>query len=234
MRTRVVETVYVTEHDRSSSGRFRSDRTYQISAELIHALQSPVLDITTFLIRMGYFLPMWGLNGNDNEEINYPEPAEQQMLHTYNGWTATTGQNYDSGFLSDIFQQQLDAYTSPFSYDQQVNYTDNVTQDNSGLMAVCREMQHPHRSQYYPPPEWYQPYEVFNEEAKKRRGGGGCSLVKLLLGVGAFVGAFCFAAKCFSWLRSWFKVSPDESIVKMIPWRPAIYKHTHIMLDYVY
>lgn len=165
MRTRVVETVYVTEHDRSSSGRFRSDRTYQISAELIHALQSPVLDITTFLIRMGYFLPMWGLNGNDNEEINYPEPAEQQMLHTYSGWTATTGQNYDSGFLSDIFQQQLDAYTSPFSYDQQVNYTDNVTQDNSGLMAVCREMQHPHRSQYYPPPEWYQPYEGKNADS---------------------------------------------------------------------
>lgn len=55
VRTRVVETVYVTEHDGGGCGRFSADRTYEISCELIRALQSPQLDITTFLTQMGYY-----------------------------------------------------------------------------------------------------------------------------------------------------------------------------------
>lgn len=70
----------------------------------------------------------------------------------------------------------------------------------------------------------------FNEEAKKRKGGGGVSFVKTLL----CAGALCLAAKCFSWLRSWWNLDLNENILKAIPWRPPSDQHPHIMLDYVY
>lgn len=60
VRTRVVETVYVTEHEGGGSGRFSPGRTYEISFELIRALQSPQLDITTFLTQMGYYRDIQG------------------------------------------------------------------------------------------------------------------------------------------------------------------------------
>uniref|UniRef100_A0A3Q4HHF9 Uncharacterized protein n=1 Tax=Neolamprologus brichardi TaxID=32507 RepID=A0A3Q4HHF9_NEOBR len=55
VRTRVVEAVYITEHDPAAFGRFRFDRTFEISCELIQALQNPQLDLTGFLIQMGYY-----------------------------------------------------------------------------------------------------------------------------------------------------------------------------------
>lgn len=156
VRTRVVETVYVTEHDRTASGRFSPERTYQISAELIQVLQSPLLDITTFLTQMGYYAPIRVFQSHNVEEINYPEPSAQQMLQTYSGSTARTDQNYDLRFFPEDFQYQLDANMSPFSYDQQAHYT---AQNNHRLLTVYKEMQHICRTQRYPPYEWYEPYE---------------------------------------------------------------------------
>lgn len=159
VKTRVVETVYVTEHDTTVSGRFRSDRTYQISAELIQTLQNTALDITNFLYWMGYYSHIHMFRGNDAEEINYPEPSAQQMLQPYTGCTATTDQYYDFRFLSEVFEQQLDANMSPFNYDPQAHYTASVTQHNSELQAVYRELQQTRRTQYYPSRGWYQLYE---------------------------------------------------------------------------
>ena len=55
VRTRVVEKVYVTEHDEAAAGMFRRDGTHEVSSELIQALQNPQLDISTFLTQMGYY-----------------------------------------------------------------------------------------------------------------------------------------------------------------------------------
>lgn len=55
VQTRVVETVYVTEHDGRGRGKFSPNRTYEIRWELILALRNPQLDITTFLSQMGYY-----------------------------------------------------------------------------------------------------------------------------------------------------------------------------------
>lgn len=146
MRTRVVEKVYVTEHDRSAFGKFSPDGTYEISSELIQALQSPQLDLTTFLTQMGYYGDIQMVEGNDLEEIHYPEPSAQQMFNTvqtYSGSTATTGQIDDLRFFSEAFNQQLDVSEVPFSYDQ--HYFANVTSHNSGLVANYSEGQHKYR-----------------------------------------------------------------------------------------
>uniref|UniRef100_A0A3Q3GYB7 Uncharacterized LOC108251393 n=1 Tax=Kryptolebias marmoratus TaxID=37003 RepID=A0A3Q3GYB7_KRYMA len=52
VKTRVVEKVYVTEHDNEDLGGFRSDGTHEISPELIRVLQDPQLDLSTFLTFM--------------------------------------------------------------------------------------------------------------------------------------------------------------------------------------
>uniref|UniRef100_A0A8C7YC38 Uncharacterized protein n=1 Tax=Oryzias sinensis TaxID=183150 RepID=A0A8C7YC38_9TELE len=51
--SRQVEAVYVTEHDDADFGMFRHDGTFQVSAELIRALQNPQLDLSAFLTQMG-------------------------------------------------------------------------------------------------------------------------------------------------------------------------------------
>lgn len=105
VKTRVVETVYVTEHEAAMSGRFRSDRTYEISSELIQALQNPQLDLTTFLIQMGYYVNV--LQGV--EAMPYSDPAAQQtfsVVQNYSGATATA--------------QLLHSY--PCSYEQTRSY----------------------------------------------------------------------------------------------------------------
>uniref|UniRef100_A0A3P9MPF3 Uncharacterized protein n=1 Tax=Oryzias latipes TaxID=8090 RepID=A0A3P9MPF3_ORYLA len=45
-----VEAVYVTEHDDADLGMFRHDGTFQVSAELIRALQNPQLDLNLVII----------------------------------------------------------------------------------------------------------------------------------------------------------------------------------------
>ncbi|XP_070780068.1 uncharacterized protein [Enoplosus armatus] len=235
VRSRVVEAVYVTEHDRAAFGRFSPDRTCEISPELIQALQSPQLDLTSFLVQTGYYGYI--------EEIRYPEPSAQQVfstVQTYSGSTARTVQNYDLRFFSEAFSQQLGVSIEPFSYDQQVPYIANVTSHSSGLVANYSEGQREYRRpkankgprdwiQSYWPCGWERPYEGFGDEAKKRSGGGGFGLGKILLGVGVL----CLAAKCFSWLRNWWKLDFKNHVAK-IPWRTPSYQHTHTMLDYMY
>uniref|UniRef100_A0A3B4Z9L3 Uncharacterized LOC103370026 n=1 Tax=Stegastes partitus TaxID=144197 RepID=A0A3B4Z9L3_9TELE len=48
-RSRVVEAVYVTEHDDNAFGRFRADRTFEISCSLIRVLQNQQLDVSSLL-----------------------------------------------------------------------------------------------------------------------------------------------------------------------------------------
>ncbi|KAM9314764.1 uncharacterized protein KZ484_024427 [Pholidichthys leucotaenia] len=59
LSTRLVEMVYITEHNGAFLGRFRPEGTYQISSELILALQDPGLDLTAFLTMMGYYGNMY-------------------------------------------------------------------------------------------------------------------------------------------------------------------------------
>ncbi|TKS69348.1 hypothetical protein D9C73_003412 [Collichthys lucidus] len=232
VRTRVVETVYVTEHDGAGCGRFSPDRTHEISFELIRALQSPQLDLTTFLIQTGYYALVQAVQTNDVEDIYYP-------VQIYSGSTTGTTQSHDVQFFSQAFNQHLGVNIAPFSYDQQQHYIVNVTSHNNTHVGNYGEVQHEYRRpkaikwprslrQSYWLSGWEQFYEGLKEEAKKRSGGGGISFFKILLSVGAL----CMAAKCFSWLRSWWKV--DETVIKKIPWRAPSYPHTHIMLDYVY
>ncbi|XP_071361838.1 uncharacterized protein [Trachinotus anak] len=235
VRTMVVETVYVTQHDSAAFGRFCPEGTYEISSELIQALQSPQLDLTTFLTMMGYYGDIQGVQ--DMEELHYPE-ASAQTVQTYSGFTAGPGSD-DLRFLSEAFNQQLDINIS-FSYDQQVHNTVSVTSYNPGPVANYSEVQRKHRRPKANKRHralrqsdwmygWEQAYTAFDKDARKRNGGGGggVSLVKILLGAVALY----VTAKCFRWLRSWWK---EENILKMIPWKTPSYQHTHVMLDYVY
>lgn len=146
VRTRMVETVYVTEHDGASFGSFSPDRTYEISSELIRALQSPQLDLTAFLSQMGYYDDIQVVQ--DIEEIRYREPSNCVSMfniqETYNGSTART-ENDNLRFFSEASIQQININRVPLSYDQQVHYTVNVTPYNSGLVANTSEVQHKYR-----------------------------------------------------------------------------------------
>ncbi|XP_006808827.2 uncharacterized protein LOC102790354 [Neolamprologus brichardi] len=86
VRTRVVEAVYITEHDPAAFGRFRFDRTFEISCELIQALQNPQLDLTGFLIQMGYYVNvLQGLG-----EIPYSDPSAQQTCSVVRHYSYNT------------------------------------------------------------------------------------------------------------------------------------------------
>lgn len=134
VRTRVVETVYVTEHDGAGCGRFSPDRTHEISFELIRALQSPQLDLNTFLIQTGYYANVQAVQTNDVEDIHYP-------VLTYSGSTTGTAQSHDVQFFSQAFNQHLGVNIAPFSYDQQRHYIVNVTSHNNTLVGNYGEVQ---------------------------------------------------------------------------------------------
>uniref|UniRef100_A0A3Q0R983 Uncharacterized protein n=1 Tax=Amphilophus citrinellus TaxID=61819 RepID=A0A3Q0R983_AMPCI len=131
VKTRVVETVYVTEHDAAMFGRFRSDRTYEISSELIQALQNPQLDLTTFLIQMGYYVSV--VQGI--EEIPYSDPPAQQMYNAVQNYSRPTAA-----------AQQV--YSYPCSYNQHGYYSD-VTSQSRLTTDYYRYWQS----------SWEQPYE---------------------------------------------------------------------------
>ncbi|KAK2815553.1 hypothetical protein Q5P01_026020 [Channa striata] len=236
VRTRVLETVYITEHDGAFSGRFSPNRTYEISSELIQALQNPLLDLSTLLTQMDYYRNIQVFQSNAIEDIYYPEPSAQQMLNvgqTYSGSTATTGQTFGLQFYSDAFHQQPNVTTASYNYDQQVHYAASGNPYSSTFVDVYNDLQDSYRRHSYWRRGWVQPYEDLWEGAKKRnegREGSDFSFVKFLLGVGALY----LAIKCFGWLRGCLEESSDENILKRIPWRTPSYKHTHIMLDYVY
>ncbi|XP_042340264.1 uncharacterized protein LOC121941522 [Plectropomus leopardus] len=231
VKTRVVEMVYVTEHDGVSFGKFNADRTYQVSLELIQALQNPQLDLTAFLTQTGYWGNMQVVRA-DNLEMHYPELSAQQMfdwMQNYSGYTARTVRDGLS-FFEETFNQQLNVNREPFSYDQNVYYNVNTTSNNSGYVARYSDVQQ--RPRVYRDSNWIYDWKLsrgFHEADKKGNGGGGISFVKILLGAGALY----LAAKCFSWLRSCWKEDLDEYILKKITWRTPVYQH-HPMLDYVY
>lgn len=245
VRTRVVETVYVTEHDTAVFGRFSPDRTHEISCELIQALQNPQLDLTTFLTQMGYYGDMVVVQDNNINETHYPEPSAQPMYNMVqtNSGSTTMEQSDNLRFFSEAFNQQLNVNIEPFSSDQQGYYTVNITQYNSGLaVEVQPKYRRPKAKkrqqalwQSYCHSEWERAYKGFAEESNKRNGGGGgggggIGLIRILLSVGALY----LAARCFSWLRSWWNSDLNEHVLKMMPWRTPSYQRTHIMLDYVY
>ncbi|XP_070684361.1 uncharacterized protein [Pempheris klunzingeri] len=165
VRTRIVGTVYVTEHDESAFGRFSRDRTYEISSELIQVLQSPQLVLPTFLTQMGYYGDTDEIQANNTLQIYYPEPSAYQMFNTVQTYSGSTGRTDQS----DSLQFFSEAYNSRFVE----NYNE---------------------VQSYWPSRWEQPYDAegFNK-AKKRNGGGGPSFFKILLSVGAlYLAAKCF------------------------------------------
>ncbi|XP_029287813.1 uncharacterized protein LOC115008374 [Cottoperca gobio] len=231
VRTRVVETVYVTEHDGAAFGSFSTARTFEIHPELIQALQSPQLDLTAFLTQTGYWGDMQVVQANNMEEIHYLQPSAQQMFNiTYSGSTARTQR--------DSFNQQLDVNGEPFSYDQQVQYIVNVTSHNSRFMACNSEVQLKYRKRKankrpralrtsYWQSGREKLYKDFDEVKKGKEGGG--SFVKILL----IAGMLYLTAKSLSWLRSRWKLDLNENILRMLPWRTPSYQY-HILLDYVY
>ncbi|MEQ2186184.1 hypothetical protein GOODEAATRI_026128 [Goodea atripinnis] len=76
VKTRVVEKVYVTEHDYGDIGQFRSDGTHEVSPELIRVLQNSQLDLSSFLTQMGYYEDEEMFQ--DTEEMQ--DPSVQMML----------------------------------------------------------------------------------------------------------------------------------------------------------
>ncbi|XP_041839270.1 uncharacterized protein LOC121638498 [Melanotaenia boesemani] len=232
----VVETVYVTEHDDAAFGRFRPDRTHKVSSELVRALQNPQLDISSFLIQMGYY-------GNaevfeDAAEMYDSDPATQLICSMM--------QNDHLGFFSEAFSQHLGMNFDPFGSDQHAQHGFNTNSHSSGPVVsygnVKRKNKKPKAvKKPRAPREFYwdyswRPYKAYDEEEdKKRRGGGGFSFLKLLLGAGALY----VAAKCISW---WFRnlwnqdwnQDWNQTILHLMPRRTPSYPRTHIMLDYVY
>lgn len=167
-RTRVVETVYVTEHDRAAFGKFSPDRTYEISSELIQTLQNPQLDLTNFLTKTGYYGHIQVVQGIED----YQEPSAQQMFNivqTYSG-SARTELNNDLQFFSEALNQRLNINIVPFSDGLQVHSIVNISPHNSGPVANYSEVQHKYRRpkvnkrqralrQSYWVSGWKQPYK---------------------------------------------------------------------------
>ncbi|XP_049426498.1 uncharacterized protein LOC125885100 [Epinephelus fuscoguttatus] len=255
VKTRVVETVYVTEHDGVAFGRFNTDRTYEVSPELIQVLQNPQLDLTTFLNRTGYCGDMQVVQADNVGEIHCPDPSVQEifnLMQNYSGSVARAVHD-DLSFFSETFNLQLDVNMEPFSYDQYGNHMVNVTSNNSRVVAGYSKVQRKYRKpkakkkpRVYDDSYWlsalgrpqgqraFSYYSSFDEEDRRWNrggggGGGGISFMKILLGAGALY----LAAKCFSWLRSLWEEDLNEYIIKKIPWRTPTYQH-HVMLDYVY
>lgn len=234
LNTGVVEMVYVTEHDGEDFGRFSADRTHEISFELIEALQSPQMDLTTFLTRTGYY--------EDIEELYYPEPAAEQIfdtMQTYSGSVARATFTDNFQFFAEAFLQRIGVDIEPPSYDRQADYVVNITSNNSRHLTSCSDVPRKCRKpkaakrsralrQSYWPSGWEQPFTGYDEGGKRDKGGSG--FFKILLSAGAL----CLAAVCFSWLRSSWKADVKDNTLKMIPWRSPSLRHTHIMLDYVY
>ncbi len=122
VRTRVVEMVYVTEHDGEAFGSFSPDRTHEITSELIQVLQNPQLDLTTFLSQVGYCEATQMVPAN-NIEVMHPESCGQQIFNTtvraYSGSTARTAQSDFIRVFSEASYQQLGIRIVPFYSDEQ-------------------------------------------------------------------------------------------------------------------
>uniref|UniRef100_A0A3Q1CMV8 Uncharacterized protein n=1 Tax=Amphiprion ocellaris TaxID=80972 RepID=A0A3Q1CMV8_AMPOC len=134
-RSRLVEAVYVTEHDSNAFGRFRADRTFQIRCDLIRVLQDQRLDVSSLLNQMGYY-----------DDVQQPSVQEMlDMLQTFSG----------DGFFSGGF----DRFMEPFNFDQRWIF--DMTPSNRAVKprrtrtkkktrAVTRSYWEPYWEQRYP------------------------------------------------------------------------------------
>ncbi|XP_028258934.1 uncharacterized protein LOC114434130 [Parambassis ranga] len=225
VQTRVVETLYVTEHDGAAYGRFRHDRTYDISSELVRTLQSTQLDVSNFLTWMGYYGDTQ-MVPNTETTTYYPESSVQ----TYSGYTASRPQSIEFRYFTYAEHINRNYY----------NYHQNVHDVYYLEGLVDRKYHGAWRETPSYWPSCWESYKRAFEEAKKRGGGGGGgpSFFKLLLGAAVLY----LAAKCVSWcLRGCWEDDGQEAILHRIPWRspwspqrsPCL-QRPHVMLDYVY
>lgn len=228
-RSRLVEAVYVTEHDDDAFGRFRADRTFEVSCDLIRVLQDQRLDVSSLLSRMGYY--------DDVQETQEPSVQEVfDMMRTFS--------------RDEFFSGAFDHFMEPFSFDQPWMF-DTTPSRSSRTVARCsqvkpkkpktkkkpravrRSCQEPSWEPDWEPDwelDWEQPYRR-KEEPKKKDGGGGFSWFRILLRAGALYLAF----RCFSWLlRSCWKADWRENSLGRNPWRVQSYQPAHVMLDYMF
>uniref|UniRef100_A0A3P9MPN7 Uncharacterized protein n=1 Tax=Oryzias latipes TaxID=8090 RepID=A0A3P9MPN7_ORYLA len=229
-----VEAVYVTEHDDADLGMFRHDGTFQVSAELIRALQNPQLDLSAFLTQMGYYGDVEVMAGSAQVD-----PLVLSMM-----------QNDPVGFFTEAFSRQMQLDVEPFGC-RPFPECDAAAGDRA---AQCGALQRrnrkpkasrkarPSRQTQLPLP-WepcgrsygWEPIESFYpgyyRDDKKGPGGGGISFWKMLLGIGALYVAF----KCLRWwLSSSSKDEWNKTVLKIFPRKSPRYPGTHVMLDYVY
>ncbi|XP_061573912.1 uncharacterized protein LOC133440578 [Cololabis saira] len=253
-RSRVVETLYVTEHDYANFSRFRADRTHEISSELIRALQNPQLDIDTFLFQMDYCKDMQVVRDTDN--MYNLDSSVQLMLSTrepHSTWKPRSScERWSSCKPRSSFKprsscERWSSWEPRSSWEWphyrgkepvQVESREFQSSFSSGLgdpscpVIVAtkhveeKEEEAGHRALRDTEADW----GGFDDEYKKKRGGGGFGLWKILLAAGALY----VAVKCLRW---WLRGSWDEDFNKNLFWIPRrtpTYPRAHVMLDYVY
>ncbi|XP_041641377.1 uncharacterized protein LOC121508522 [Cheilinus undulatus] len=218
VKSRVVESIYVTKHDSAGSGSFSPDDTYEVSSELIQALQSPHVDLSSFLTQMGFYQDIPVVLWCDEYEIHDEGEEMFDMFDTFSGFNE---------FFQETFNQKF--FDKPFSHGKKVQRNVNVMSHHSGTMTNYNysddykhnysdvynfnysDVQHDYRRpkerkkprdvwQHNLPSGLERPYNAkgFDDKDRKKGGGWGVSLVKILLGAGALL----LAVRCFSWLRS--------------------------------
>ncbi|XP_029949251.1 uncharacterized protein LOC115389822 [Salarias fasciatus] len=114
VRTGAVEVLFVTEHDAAAVGRFRPDRTYRISWDLIRVLQSPDLDLSSFLTQVGYYEVVRAGRGQ------YPDPELVFNMMT-GGFTPMTQQNQAFVVFSETFSRTFNMNVEPSSCNRRGN-----------------------------------------------------------------------------------------------------------------
>ncbi|XP_076001466.1 uncharacterized protein LOC142994604 [Genypterus blacodes] len=238
VRTKEVETVYITEHDTAVLGMFSPDRTHEISPELIQALQSPQLDLTTFLIKMAYSEPMWEPVEDAAETIyswvnSWEDSLPQHMFNIVQSNSGSAARLHSQGF-----NQQIDVNIAPCRYDRH-NVVNSYSQYSQYSQPLGYYSAHQHEYRRFEDIErprslperlgfaaWLQPDEGSDEESKKWKKRGNIFL-KLLLGVGVVY----LAVKSISWLRSCGETGTKDLKQNYFRNAPVF---QHIMLDYVY
>ncbi|XP_017297161.1 uncharacterized protein LOC108251393 [Kryptolebias marmoratus] len=233
VKTRVVEKVYVTEHDNEDLGGFRSDGTHEISPELIRVLQDPQLDLSTFLTFMGYYGDVEVLQETEDMQ-DFLDPSVQMIFNMM--------QNDSCRFFSDGLRQYMNLTFDPCSYDQQEQQSFSTSSSVGPVTQFTKIKQKNKKSkakkrqkvlrETYWDPRWDHLYRAVDDGwSSEKRPGGGFSLLKIILGVGAIY----LGAKCFSWLmRSNILRIIPQIFPRIIPRRTPSFPQTHIMLDYVY
>ncbi|XP_051801784.1 uncharacterized protein LOC127533242 [Acanthochromis polyacanthus] len=144
-RSRLVEAVYVTEHDDDAFGRFRADRTFQIHCDLIRVLQDQQLDMSSLLHQMGYY--------DDVQQ----QPSVQEVLDVMQTFS---GGDFFSGF---------DWFMEPFNFNQRWTFDTmpssravkpRRSRTKKKTRAVTRSYREPYQEPYQEPYGSYQePYQ---------------------------------------------------------------------------